>query len=63
MQIDFNEQHQKHESSIRVSRESFSKVIDSSELNILQSPAKHDLPRISTFRGMQIDFNEQRSKQ
>jgi hypothetical protein len=54
MQIDFNEQLQKHEYSIRVNRDSLSNVIDSSR----ESP-KQSAERISTLRGMQIDFNEQ----
>jgi hypothetical protein len=57
MQIDFNEQFAKHQSSIRVRRDSLSNVIDSSF-----DSAKHDFERISTFRGMQIDFNEQFEK-
>jgi methionine-rich copper-binding protein CopC len=57
MQIDFNEQYEKHESSIRVSRDSLSNVIDSSF-----DKAKHDFGRISTFRGILIDFNEQYEK-
>jgi flavin-binding protein dodecin len=57
MQIDCNEQFEKHESSIRVSRDSFSNVIDSSV-----NQAKHNFGRISTFRGMQIDCNEQFEK-
>jgi predicted CopG family antitoxin len=47
MQIDFNEQFWKQESSIRVSRESFSKVINST-----YDRKKHNLPSISIFRGM-----------
>jgi hypothetical protein len=54
IQIDFNEQSLKHDSSIRNSRDSFSNEIDPSfELS------KHEVPRISTLRGMQIDVNEQ----
>jgi hypothetical protein len=58
--IDFTEQFSKHDSSIRISRESLSNVIDSSALRI--PPAKHRFPMIWTFRGMQIDFNEHLSK-
>jgi hypothetical protein len=54
MQIDFNEQSQKHESSIRTNRDSLSNVIDSSF-----DRAKQNVERISTLRGMKIDFNEQ----
>jgi hypothetical protein len=57
MQIVFNEQFKKHESSIRVSLDSFSNMIDSS-----LDRAKHNFGRISTFRGMQILFNEQFEK-
>jgi hypothetical protein len=57
MQIVCNEQDEKHESSIPVSRDLLSNVIDSS----LDS-AKHDLPRILTFPGMQIVCNEQDEK-
>jgi hypothetical protein len=38
MQIDFNEQLQKHESSIRVMRDSLSKVIDSSSKDEVRVP-------------------------
>jgi hypothetical protein len=63
MQIDFNEQFEKHESSIRLSCDSLSNVIDSSGFGFqFVSPAKHDFARISTFRGIQIDFNEQFEK-
>jgi hypothetical protein len=54
MQIDLNEQFRNHQSSIRVKRDSFSNVSDSSF-----EQEKHDLPRISTFRGMQIVLKEQ----
>jgi hypothetical protein len=57
MQIDFNEQFEKHEFSIRINRDSLSNVIDSSF-----DQAKQDFGRISTFRGMQIDLNEQPEK-
>jgi hypothetical protein len=57
MMIVFNEQSEKHDSSIRVSRDSLSNVIDSSF-----SPAKQDFGRISIFRGMQIVCNEQSEK-
>jgi hypothetical protein len=54
MQIDFNEQFPKHQSSIRVSRDSISNVIEAG----LESQ-KHYFPMISTFRRIHIDFNEQ----
>jgi hypothetical protein len=63
MQIDLNEQFKKHESSIRASSDSFSNIIDSISLCLFRSPAKQDLPMISTLREMQIDFNEQCKKQ
>jgi hypothetical protein len=57
MQIDFNEQFQKRDSSIPVKRDSLSNIIDP---NVQR--AKGDFGRISPFRGMQFDFNEQSSK-
>jgi hypothetical protein len=58
IQIDFNdEQPEKHESSIRVKCDSFSNVIDPSF-----EGEKHDFPRISTLRGIQIDFIEHLEK-
>jgi hypothetical protein len=48
-----NEHSEKHESSIRVSRDLFSNVIDSSV-----DRAKQDSARISTLPGMMIDFHE-----
>jgi hypothetical protein len=57
MQIDFNEQFEKHESLIRASRDSFANVILSTF-----EPETHDFERISTFRGMQIDLNGQFEK-
>jgi hypothetical protein len=50
IQIDFIEHFSKHESSIRVKRDSLSNVKDPSF-----EEEKHDLPRISTFRRMQIN--------
>jgi hypothetical protein len=52
MQIVCNEQFEKHESSIRVSRDPFLHVIDSSFDEV-----KQDFGRILTFRGMMIVFN------
>jgi hypothetical protein len=57
MYIDFNEQFQKQKPLIRINRDSFSNVIDSSF-----EPAKQDFGRISTFREMMIDFNEHSEK-
>jgi hypothetical protein len=62
MQIDCNEQNLKHDSSIRFNRDSDSNVIDPIRLGRFGLPAKHDLERISTELGMQIDCNEQNSK-
>jgi hypothetical protein len=59
MKIDWIEQHWKHDSSIRLNLDSDSNVIDAISFGLLDSPAKHDLPKISTERGMLIDFNEQ----
>jgi hypothetical protein len=50
MQIDFIDQFKKHESSIRVSRDSFSNVIDSSF-----DSENHHLPRISLSFGITKD--------
>jgi hypothetical protein len=66
MQIDLNEQHAKQNSSIRLNSDPLSKTtvsIDEYPILIMPfcsilSPAKHDFPRISTDRGMQIVFNE-----
>jgi hypothetical protein len=62
MQIECNEQYSKHDSSIRDNLLSLSNVIELIWLRRLESPAKHDFPRTSTERGMQIEWNEQHSK-
>jgi hypothetical protein len=49
IQIDFSEQYKKHKSSIRVRRDLFSNVSDSSF-----DSEQHTFGRISTFRGMQM---------
>jgi phage terminase Nu1 subunit (DNA packaging protein) len=54
MQIDRKGQHSKHDPSIRASRDWLSNAI---ALSVERR--KQDLPRLSTDRGMQIDFNEQ----
>jgi uncharacterized protein YjaG (DUF416 family) len=58
IQIDFNEQLEKHDSSICISRDSRSNVTASSALQ----PEKHDFARVWTFCGIQINFNEQLEK-
>jgi hypothetical protein len=62
MQIECNEQHWKHDSSIRDNLLSLSNVIELIWLRRLEAPAKHDFPRISTERGMQIECNEHHRK-
>jgi hypothetical protein len=49
---------QKQSSPIHFNRNSLSNVTDSISVGFLQSSAKHNFPRISTNRGMQIHFNE-----
>jgi hypothetical protein len=48
---------QKQSSSIRFNRDSLSNVIDLMPVGFLQSSAKHNFPRISTDRGIQIHCN------
>jgi hypothetical protein len=59
MQINCKQQYWKHDSLIRINFDSDSNVILSMWLGVPEVPAKLDLPRISTERGMQIDCNEQ----
>jgi hypothetical protein len=59
MKMNFNKQFWKHKSSIQVSLDSASNMIDSKAHTLQKSPAKHDFARISTFRGMMIAFKEQ----
>jgi hypothetical protein len=59
MQIDWIEQYWKHDSSTRCNRDSDSNVINLTAFDLLSLSAKHDLPKISTEQGMQIDFSEQ----
>jgi hypothetical protein len=51
--IDFNPEYRNAHSSIRITFDSFSNIIDSSDLH----DRKDDLQRISTDRGIRIDFN------
>jgi hypothetical protein len=57
MQIACNEHYSKHDSSSRANRDTLSNF-DSSR----RPCSKHDLPRISTERGVQIDDIEQEQK-
>jgi hypothetical protein len=57
MLINFNDDIEKHDPSICVSREPLSNVIDS-----IPHSAKHDSPSISSFRGMKINLNEHLEK-
>jgi hypothetical protein len=62
MQMDYHEQYSKEDSPIRFNLDPDSNVSESILLFVAQLPAKHDLQRISTGLGTQIDFNEQNSK-
>jgi hypothetical protein len=62
MRIDCNEQNSKHDSSIRLNLDPGSNVTDPILFGLNVSPAKHDLPTISTEFGMQIDCNEHNLK-
>jgi hypothetical protein len=62
MQMDCSEQYSKEGSPIRFNLDPDSNMSESILLFVAQLPAKHDLHRISTKLGMQIDFIEQNSK-
>jgi hypothetical protein len=60
---DFISVHTKHKLSIRVSCTPDSNVMEPILFRLSHSPAKHDLPKLSTVRGMQIEPRKQHRKQ